>query len=237
MRSTRRAPLQASAGSGSESEDEGLDDEAMFRMDAKLAAYFAAAQESKRGERAQRDELLNFKMRVLGLLEAYIKKVGWQRLKSAGARKRAVDRRCRCGIGWGVGPAGRGCGSLSALSLPGVVASFSVVFARCPKRLVTQGSPSSSEVFQRAQVPGSPLLPSAVLPLLAALAASGGAGGGVQQGLAERLAGLVQNKLCKSKPEASGVWGAGPMARECMADGACSCLLPPAYLPLLLRGS
>ena len=56
------------------------------------------------------------------------------------------------------------------------------------------------------QVPGSPLLPTAVLPLLAALVSSsgGGPGGGVQQVVAERLAGLVQNKLSKSRAEASG---------------------------------
>jgi hypothetical protein len=65
---------------GSGSDEEGLSDEAMFRMDSKLAAYFAAAQQSKRGAKAQRDELLNFKLRVLALLEAFMKKVrprGW----------------------------------------------------------------------------------------------------------------------------------------------------------------
>lgn len=67
--------LQA-AGSGSESDDEGMSDEAMFRMDAKLAAYFAAAQQSRRGAKAAREELANFKMRVAALLEAFIKKVG-----------------------------------------------------------------------------------------------------------------------------------------------------------------
>lgn len=78
------APLQGAAksgddggGSGSDSdESEGMDDEAMFRMDAKLATYFAAARDSKRGVRAQREELLNFKMRVAALLEALVKKVG-----------------------------------------------------------------------------------------------------------------------------------------------------------------
>lgn len=68
---------QAGGESGSDDEDDegDLSDEAMFRMDAKLAAFFAAAQDSKRGARAQRNELLNFKMRVIALLEAFCKKV------------------------------------------------------------------------------------------------------------------------------------------------------------------
>ncbi|GAB4814705.1 hypothetical protein N2152v2_001751 [Parachlorella kessleri] len=124
----------AEDGAASSEDEEGMSDEAMFRMDAKLAAYFAAAKQSKRGARAQREELLNFKLRVIALLDAFIKKV-----------------------------------------------------------------------------PGSPLLPTAVLPLLAALVSSsgGGLGGGVQQVVAERLAGLVQNKLCKSRAEASGAADGG----------------------------
>ncbi len=51
-------------------------DEAMFRMDAKLASYFATLKEGKGGAaRAARDELVNFKMRVAGLVEAFCKRV------------------------------------------------------------------------------------------------------------------------------------------------------------------
>ena len=53
-------------------------DEAMFRMDSKLASYFATLKEGRGGggaARAARDELLNFKMRVATLLEAFCKRV------------------------------------------------------------------------------------------------------------------------------------------------------------------
>lgn len=52
-------------------------DEAMFRMDAKLASYFATLKEGRGGgaARAARDELINFKMRVAGLVEAFCKRV------------------------------------------------------------------------------------------------------------------------------------------------------------------
>lgn len=46
-------------------------------MDAKLASYFATLKEGRGGSaRAARDELINFKMRVAGLLEAFCKRVG-----------------------------------------------------------------------------------------------------------------------------------------------------------------
>ena len=52
-------------------------DEAMFRMDAKLASYFATLKEGRGGSaRTARDELINFKMRVAGLVEAFCKRVG-----------------------------------------------------------------------------------------------------------------------------------------------------------------
>lgn len=45
-------------------------------MDAKLASYFATLKEGKGGAaRAARDELINFKMRVAGLVEAFCKRV------------------------------------------------------------------------------------------------------------------------------------------------------------------
>lgn len=47
-------------------------------MDAKLASYFATLKEGKGGAaRAARDELVNFKMRVAGLVEAFCKRVRW----------------------------------------------------------------------------------------------------------------------------------------------------------------
>lgn len=52
------------------------------------------------------------------------------------------------------------------------------------------------------QMPASPLLPSAVVPLLAGLEGSSRLGG--HQALAERLAGLIANKLCACKAEAAG---------------------------------
>ena len=54
-----------------------LADEAMFRMDAKLASYFSTLKEGRgRGAaRAARDELINFKMRVAALVEALCKRV------------------------------------------------------------------------------------------------------------------------------------------------------------------
>lgn len=103
-----------------------MSDEAMFRMDAKLASYFATLKEGKGGAaRAARDELINFKMRVAGLVEAFCKRV-----------------------------------------------------------------------------PASPLLPGAIPPLLAGLAGTSRPGG--HQALAERLSGLITNKLCGCKAEAAG---------------------------------
>lgn len=83
------------------------------------------------------------------------------------------------------------------------------------------------------QVPDSPLLPSAVLPLLSALSASSGGGaGGVQQGLAERLAGLIQNKLCRSKPEASGKpGGLGSLRLAQLLPWLCCWSWAPAATP------
>ncbi|GIM10483.1 hypothetical protein Vretimale_14025 [Volvox reticuliferus] len=62
----------------SEDDDEGLDDEAMFRMDDKLAAYFRSLVGGRAGstEAAERaSALLNFRLRALALLEAFAKKV------------------------------------------------------------------------------------------------------------------------------------------------------------------
>ncbi|GLI61735.1 hypothetical protein VaNZ11_004161, partial [Volvox africanus] len=62
----------------SEDGDEGLDDEAMFRMDDKLAAYFRSLAGGRPGstEAAERAAaLLNFRLRALALLETFAKKV------------------------------------------------------------------------------------------------------------------------------------------------------------------
>lgn len=124
------------SGSESDSDVEAMGDDAMFRMDAALAATFSSMRAGARGSagrRLAREELLHFKMRVAGLLD---------------------------------------------------------VFAR--------------------RVPASPLLPAAAGPLLAALAAAARPGG--HAGLAERLAGLLTNRVCKSRAEASGAAGAAGAA-------------------------
>ena len=96
-------------------------DEQMFLMDAKLAAYFSTLRDSRSGTKSNRQDLCNFKMRVLALLEAFIKRA-----------------------------------------------------------------------------PTSPLLLALPVPLLTALATASKPGG--DQALAERLAGLIQHRLCKSRP-------------------------------------
>jgi DNA polymerase phi len=101
-------------------------DEQMFKMDAKLAAYFSTVRDSRSVAKASAQELANFKMRVLALLEAFMRRE-----------------------------------------------------------------------------PASPLLPAAATPLLAALVAAskpgGGGGAGAGGPLAERLAGLLRNRLAKSR--------------------------------------
>lgn len=74
----------------------------MFRLDSKLASYFATLHEGKGGggaaARAARDELVNFKMRAAGLVEAYCKRVramgggGGSGVGGGGARD---GKRCR----------------------------------------------------------------------------------------------------------------------------------------------
>ena len=54
--------------------------------------------------------------------------------------------------------------------------------------------------------PASPLLPAVAAPLLSALAAASRPGGG-HQPLADRLVGLLVNRLCRSRAEASGAGG------------------------------
>lgn len=108
---------------------DGIDDatdEQMFRMDAKLAAYFSTLRDGRIGAKSNRQELINFKMRVLALLESFVKK--------------------------------------------------------CPT---------------------SPLLLAAPIPLLTTLAAASKPGG--DRALAERVAGLLQHRLCKSRPEGGAV--------------------------------
>lgn len=67
--------------------------------------------------------------------------------------------------------------------------------------LTTAPTPCPSRFLQ---VPASPLLPGAIPPLLAGLAGASRPGG--HQALAERLSGLITNKLCGCKAEAAGVW-------------------------------
>lgn len=66
-------------------------------MDAKLASYFATLKEGKgRGAaRAARDELINFKMRVAGLLEAFCKRVREARAAGLAWRRCAQLRHAR----------------------------------------------------------------------------------------------------------------------------------------------
>jgi hypothetical protein len=54
-------------------------DEAMFRLDAKLASYFATLKQGRAkggSSQQQRRQLLDFKMRVAALLDAFCKRVG-----------------------------------------------------------------------------------------------------------------------------------------------------------------
>ncbi len=56
-----------------------MDDEAMFRMDDKLAAYFKSMVGGRAGGQAAAERaaaLLNFRLRALALIEVYAKKVG-----------------------------------------------------------------------------------------------------------------------------------------------------------------
>jgi len=108
-------------------DDEKMTDADMFRMDDKLASYFSTLKEGRGGgAKSQKQDLLNFKMRVASLLES--------------------------------------------------------LFKKCPD---------------------SGLLPLAAEPLLTALdAASRPASGNMT--LAERLSGLLNNRLCKTRAEASG---------------------------------
>jgi hypothetical protein len=72
-------------------------DEAMFRMDSKLASYFATLKEGRGGggaARAARDELLNFKMRVATLLEAFCKRVREWARNGEGAPAGAMHKSC-----------------------------------------------------------------------------------------------------------------------------------------------
>lgn len=170
-------------------------------MDSKLASYFATLKEGRGGRgaaRAARDELINFKMRVAGLVEAFCKRVGaekewwcWKMGRRAG-RKRGSDRGrkrvmrrgmkrvpCCCAAG--------GCLLLCELG----------VELHTPLLPLRPTPP--------AQVPASPLLPAAAAPLLAGLASASRPGG--HQALAERLSGLITNKLCGCKAEAAGVSG------------------------------
>ena len=77
-------------------------------MDSKLASYFATLKEGKGGggARAARDELVNFKMRVAGLVEAFCKRVS----AAGGWRKRAG--RWLAGLA-GLQPLGVGSGAAS----------------------------------------------------------------------------------------------------------------------------
>ena len=80
-------------------------------------------------------------------------------------------------------------------------------------------------------MPASPLLPVAVGPLLSGLAGASRPGG--HQALAERLSGLITNKLCSCKAEAAGAalglgLGLGRSAWQPGTKGAC---LLRVYMP------
>ena len=93
----------------------------------------------------------------------------------------------------------------------------------CKSNAGSKPSPDSRLTYQRRalppillmQLPSSPLLLTAIAPLLAGLAGASRPGG--HQALAERLSGLVNNKLCACKAEAAGV-------------RACVCLRPTQAL-------
>ena len=60
--------------SGEDSDDgAGMDDDAMFRTDAALAAVLALSKEAKNQKKTAAEALVHFKFRVLSLLELYIK--------------------------------------------------------------------------------------------------------------------------------------------------------------------
>lgn len=60
---------------------EGATDADMFKMDEKLASYFSVLKDGRGGgSKAQKDELLNFKMRVAALIDSYIRKCPSSRL-------------------------------------------------------------------------------------------------------------------------------------------------------------
>ena len=67
--------LPRSADSSGEDSDDGagMDDEAMFRTDAALAAVLALSKEAKSQKKTAVEALVHFKFRVLSLLELYIK--------------------------------------------------------------------------------------------------------------------------------------------------------------------
>ncbi|RMZ53345.1 hypothetical protein APUTEX25_004833, partial [Auxenochlorella protothecoides] len=116
------------SGQGNDSDDGlGATDAEMFRMDAKLAAYFATIKNGKGGNaKAAAEQLDQFKLRVVTLLEYFLKRS-----------------------------------------------------------------------------PASPLVPTAAVPMLNALAVAAKPSG--SQVLSQRLAGLINSKLVKTKPGAAGV--------------------------------
>lgn len=67
--------VQAPDGSSSDSDGEGLDDDAMERLDGGLAAAVRAASQSKPSSVERRQQMLNFKLRAVALLEVYIRRV------------------------------------------------------------------------------------------------------------------------------------------------------------------
>jgi hypothetical protein len=62
-----------------------MDDEAMFRLDGVMAAQLRGLADAKAARKAEAEAALNFKLRVAGLMEAYIKRVpGGEILPEAG---------------------------------------------------------------------------------------------------------------------------------------------------------
>ena len=55
-----------------QSEDDDLDDDAMFKLDESLAAVFKNMQKSKRAQREQECQLLQYRMRCLDLIDVLI---------------------------------------------------------------------------------------------------------------------------------------------------------------------
>lgn len=62
--------------SESEEESEGMDDEAMFRMDTHIGAHLKLVMEQRRNVREAKAALAALRFRALALLEAFAKKVG-----------------------------------------------------------------------------------------------------------------------------------------------------------------